>query len=286
MSRRRTTVRWLACGAFAGCCFAAFTFREPSHGGRSLGWWLSRVTDRNSSAETRAEAEQAIRCIGAPRCVPVLLRKFHAVDSPLCLELNDLLRRYARGRFRFQEADDEHEQARVAFQILGNAASGAMPDLERAFRDTNLSSRAACSLVFVATPERAIALFSAGMTNEDFHIRGASVVGCFHLGTNAWPLKSQILAARHDPSRWISLTAFGWIRRNLPVTESVPLMVDGVAHPDPAVRSLLMMELAEMGPATKPCAGKIAQLLHAPESHVREDAFKILQTIDPESRFH
>jgi hypothetical protein len=218
--------------------------------------------------------------------VPVLSRKFHAVDSLWRLKLNDCLRRYAGGRFHFPEADDEHEQARVGFQILGNAASAALPDLERAFRDTNLSSRAACSLVFVAAPERAIARFGAGMTNKDFSIRGASIVGCFYLGTNASPLKSQILAARHDPGRWISLTAFGWIRRHLPVTESVPLLVDGVAHPDPAVRSILMMELAELGPATKPCAGKIAQLLHAPESHVREDAFKILQTIDPEFRFH
>lgn len=105
---------------------------EPVYEGRPLREWLPALdpVKRNLPNLSARDARRAVRAAGT-NSFPVLFRLLRASDSPLKLKLVTLLNKQNRIDVRIITAENLHREAEVAFQLLGQRADAAVPELLR-----------------------------------------------------------------------------------------------------------------------------------------------------------
>lgn len=163
---REKTRRILFIGAIV-ICLAAFSWvvlhsREPTFQGKSLTFWLEKLSQSNGPNidQVEPEAAFAVRQIGA-KAVPRLLSLAAAKDTRTYQFLRKLAEK--QSYIHFPISSEEHfehlnELAAYGFYALGTRGEKAAPDLGRLLKDDDAHVRgvAACSLGFMGEAARPI----------------------------------------------------------------------------------------------------------------------------------
>lgn len=185
---RRTTLL-LFCTAAAGLLAVAPVLRwteEPRHGGRTLDDWLAQM--QLTSGTQKEQSRQAVRSIGT-NAVPYLLkyvryesgrarRRLGTMLEHAPLQIVGLRRRWADPE-RFREMGVE------GFRALGEAAVGAVPELEKQLNHGPHPASAAAALAGIG-PATLPVLMNA-VRSELPETRRSAVVALGHLGSAAYP---------------------------------------------------------------------------------------------------
>jgi hypothetical protein len=108
---------------------------EPVYEGKPLGLWLEGYNPIYYTGRTTlspdgqaAQSDEAVRSIGT-NGIPVLLRELRKRDSPLKLKLMALAGWQRFLKYRSDFAVNRNAAAARAFDVLGSAASNAVPAL-------------------------------------------------------------------------------------------------------------------------------------------------------------
>lgn len=162
-----------ACLAIVPVCEGASL--EPKHQGKTLGQWIELHEQAPAGSEQELQAADAIRKIGT-NAVPILTQ------------------------WVSDTASDYHLKAPNAFEILGPASAGAIPELDRLIHGTNelVTITAAMCLGKIGGPA-APALVNA-LTNGNYRISTAAALALPDLGTNAAPAIPYLLSELRHPN--------------------------------------------------------------------------------------
>jgi hypothetical protein len=140
--RKRIRILWslLAIIILALLAFYALAPHGPSYAGRSLNSWLRQLDDGDKGegipwttwdidrSGEQEKAAEAIRKMGT-NAVPYLLQTLTNRDSDLKLKVLAMLAKQHLIKIPTPETNRLHRAAALAFDALGPAAKGAVPDL-------------------------------------------------------------------------------------------------------------------------------------------------------------
>ncbi|NBV23362.1 MAG: hypothetical protein EBS05_15760 [Proteobacteria bacterium] len=101
---------------------------ELVYQGKPLRAWLKTYVGSSKDIEVQAEAVAAIRKIGT-NGIPTLLRMIQASDSNLRTRLQALAEKQSSIKFNFADAESIRDMAMWGFQVLGEDAKEAVPEL-------------------------------------------------------------------------------------------------------------------------------------------------------------
>lgn len=181
---------------------------EPSHGGKSLTYWTTRLVAPNSPEVDKAR--EAIRGIGED-ALPFLLRDLSAKDSGWKLKVNDWLEHQSLIKSRFSLASNRRTRAAEAMVALGPEAKSGITELVQLIRRNdglvNTGSRVLCAVGTDATRQ---ALSLLADTNVNLRAMGASSLGVLiDDPERAVPALTLLLSDRDKRVRSIAARALG-----------------------------------------------------------------------------
>ena len=182
MSKRRTFLGLaIAVSALAVILVIASRSAEPTYKGRPLISWLAQCSATPLNETQRlAQAQAAVRTIGAPKALPTLLNLVRTKDSPARAWVTEKLERhpsrFLRQRSMYEEqlldrdqthpvekgitlhwqsATERQLEAIDGFEILGTNCASADPELTQLLDDKDLAFVAVGCLAEIGKPAEA-----------------------------------------------------------------------------------------------------------------------------------
>jgi HEAT repeat protein len=147
---------------------------EPIYGGRKLTDWLRECSDTPLMETQRlAQAQAAVRAIGADKALPTLLRLVSTRDGPLKEWMMDLAEKHRVRSSHLRRAWERQQQGLAGFEVLGTNCAGAVGNLTKLLEDKDLAVTAVRCLDHIGR--------SAGwplrqcLTHRDWHVRELSI---------------------------------------------------------------------------------------------------------------
>ena len=170
MRRWRWKTVFLLSGIVLIVAVALLSAREPHHNGRSLQSWLQQCADTPLTETQRlAEAQAAVRAIGAPKALPELLKLSRTRDSRIRQWLVEKTEKF-NGRFlRCHSATELQLRGIAGFEVLGTNAAPAVGELKRMLGEKEFAFVATRCLENIGKP--AEAALCECLTNQDWHVR-------------------------------------------------------------------------------------------------------------------
>lgn len=148
--------------------------REPSYEGRSLHSWLKQCSDTPLMETQRlAEAQTAVRAIGASKALPELLQLVKTRDNRVRTWLAEKTERFEGRFFRWHSAIELQLYGIAGFEVLGTNTAPAVGELTKLLDDQEFAFVAARCLENVGKP--AESALCQCLTNQDWRIRHLSV---------------------------------------------------------------------------------------------------------------
>jgi hypothetical protein len=270
-------------------CWLVLRNPEPRYKGRTLTYWLAVHKKADADSAEEREAEDAIRKIGT-NALPHLVARLRykrpawktkavriAIDLPGPLDdwLTTLI----------LEKEDKYEAAYEGFEILGPAATPAVPELIELLRDKDTWDIAQVALMRVGEP--AIPGLAAALTNrsnppriraaaadvlgnsgesnsavvkillpcleDEPHVARFSAVALGHLKMESEivvPALAQAVTGRYLEVRGASIWALGQFGTN--ATSALPLLTNLLDHPDRRIRDAVTNALENIAPGFLP----------------------------------
>ena len=131
---------------------AVLSFRpvQPSYDGKYLEHWLIQL--QSLSSLERTTAERAVREIGAD-AVPTLTAWLTHQDSEFEKRFVSLLRKFGVIQRDWRSENYYRSKAMCGFEVLGNEAASALPDLRQLIQEPEYASDAAFALLQVSPTE-------------------------------------------------------------------------------------------------------------------------------------
>jgi len=162
---------WAVIAVLAVLAVAAFlSGREPHYQGRSLTSWLQQCYDTPSMETQRlAEAQSAIRAIGAKRALPQLMRFVKANDDPASAWSLGKGKALRWSVPTWRSAEEWQQLGIAGFEVLDTNAAPALAELAPMLNDPRHAFDAVRCLVFIG-PAAEGALCQA-LTNASSQIR-------------------------------------------------------------------------------------------------------------------
>jgi hypothetical protein len=287
--RRRSLYLFLAGALLLGALTPlVIPSREPRYQGRTLTSWLLQA--ENSSIlylEVDSHvppAVDAVRQIG-PAAIPDLLAWIEH-PTPLMEQELDALRHLAPGITNTKSRKkDRAVLAMLGFQILGPAASAAVPELTRLMKDPNATQptreAAMFALARLGTNGLPSLLEALANTNQPARRLVAYAVGSMqYLGTNASPAVPVLVNLLKDQEEQIATraaTALGDLAIEPSLT--IPALTNALRDPRPFVRASAASALAHLGEQARPAIPALTEALSDPKLQVRAAATNALLLI-------
>jgi hypothetical protein len=291
LNRRRLLVLltvWLVVG------LAALVWHgpsEPRYQGTSLSQWLRlyRPFDRGASAHSQ-EAD-AVRHIGT-NALPFLVSWMEDVGSlPPWKErlLRYAWNRHLPGNEILLETLAKHEllaeRAASGFEILGEAAAPAIPELVRVANHGNSASSRAATIALAHLGKDALVPLLTLIVNSASPVRDEamwSVARMHYLGTNAHPAVVLLIQYLNDPQLAPSAAnVLGSLRLESDVT--VPALAESTHSSEPRLRMAAATSLGMFGASARPAVPELLKMLDDPSLDIRQRATNALQLIAPEA---
>lgn len=229
---------------------------EPVYEGKSLSLWLddyykfTYVSGTQDNPVARKKAQEAIRQIGT-NGLPTVLRMIKArKPSPVVLKLLELAGSRSLYRILYnRSASHSHDEADLAFQVLGTNAACAVPDLIRICTQPRYPASqeyAVRALGHIGPAAKAaipMLLDDFAHTNGDVRCAAVSAV----VGIQGDPniVVPALQGMLKDPNRNVRLSAASGLRN---AHSAIPGLVVALHDPDPDVREEVENTLWNLAP--------------------------------------
>jgi len=232
MRKRRVFGVLAACALVALIATLTFpTERQPEYRGRKLEEWLKLYLQSPDRFTDGQEAAEAVRHIGT-NALPWLLKwtdyeppawkMMVATNAPAAARKPGYFRS-AYLRLLNRPADDLNWLARSGFEILGQQARPALPEVQRRMVDWGKPWRAGIATQIytqIEGPGGVPALVSA-LVSTNANCRQSAAFCLATLGTNGAPAASALRKALNDPDPIVRRFAGVALQRVLPKTQDV-----------------------------------------------------------------
>jgi HEAT repeat protein len=222
--------------------------REPSYKGVTLCKWLESETvgyemvSATLSHKHQAAAAEAAQAIGS-KALPALLEKMRATDDTLGnrlkVQANELLDSLSLFGFRFarRPAWVEHIRAIAWFDYLGPRGKEAIPGLAPLLDQPNFNSQINVGLALGCIGPDSLPVLRSGLTNRNWRVRLACLIGLSVMQTNAQVASPDIVARIKDASPSVGFTALRTLRVVLPKQDAqIPVLLEALRNPVVEVR--------------------------------------------------
>ncbi len=266
--------------------------KEPGYQGKLLSEWLKAYRPLGGTAPGSQKAADAVRHIGT-NALPFLVSWIE--DQQNTPPWRARLLSYAwkpgsPGREILLETILNREvrgtRAAWGFEILGEAAAPAIPDLVRVANQGNPGSSPAATAALAYLGKDGLLPLLALMTNSSSLVRyqaNLSAPQMEYLGTKARPGVVMLIHYLGDPDVATSAAEVpGWLQLESDIT--VPALAECCRRPSkPDLRRAAVFGLLMFGPSARPAVPKLLKMLDDPSVDVRSMATNALQRIAPEA---
>lgn len=213
--------------------------REPVYEGRPLSVWLDHHVPSSAARPPFGspgwkEADDAIRHIGTSG-IPTLLQMLRAKDRPPWVrKLMEIARRFGLRRLQYRYAMDLHEEAEYAFEMLGDTAVSAVPELIRIYEQNLSPSSQSCTALALGHigrgAEAALPVLIRGFAHTNADVRFHAVSAVMSIGGNPEVVIPALTRALEDPQvnvRWNALVGLSrFFGRARPVVPQILKMLN------------------------------------------------------------
>lgn len=266
--------------------------REPGYQGKLLSEWLKAYRPVGGRAPGSQQAADAVRHIGT-NALPFLLSWIEDQQDPppwRARLLSYAWKPGSPGREILLQTIAIREvrgtRAAWGFEILGEAARPAIPDLVRVANQGRAGSSPAATAALAYLGKDALLPLLALMTNSSSLVRYQAYLSApqmEYLGTNARPGVVLLIHYLSDPS--IARTAaevLGWLQLESDIT--VPALAECCTRSSkPDLRRAAVFSLLMFGPSARPAVPELLKMLNDPSVDVRTMATNALQRIAPDA---
>ncbi|HTV62484.1 MAG TPA: HEAT repeat domain-containing protein [Verrucomicrobiae bacterium] len=263
--------------------------REPRYHGRSLTSWLQQCFDTPLMETQRlAEAQDAVRAVGAKRALPKLLRLVESKDDPVSLwimDAGDKLRlsdESGLGFIRWHSAQDFQWLGVRGFEALGTNAAPAAAELGKLLDQKDRILVTERCLEAIGKPAEPV--LCRALTNQDERIRQWAIDELAPDTDDVVEYIARIKPRLQDSSitvRSEAVDAIG-IQANAPEL-AIPLLLDALK--DSAVSANAANALANFGTNSLVAFPQLVKLVDSEDESTASAALRALIVIAPDESF-
>ena len=258
-----------------------FSRSEPRYHGRTLSGWLQQCYDTPLMETQRlAEAQNAVRAIGAKKALPRLLKLVVAKEDPASKWILEKSEEWRIEFLHWHSAEDFQQLGIAGFEALGTNATPAVGELTKLLQDTGNAFTAVRCLVFIGTPaEPAV---SQALTNKSREVR------YFAAQQFAWVTDDDVvfLARMKDclkdsdaSVRFAAVQGVG--EQTQAPGEAVPLLIAALDDGDDRVSSQAVSALSGFGTNAASAFATLTNLVDTGTQAQARSALKALAAIAP-----
>jgi len=213
-SGQATVLVGLAMLGLAVVCYLVLRApREPVYQGKTLSVWLETYNPASGpgrGSPAWKAADEALRHIGT-NAIPCLLRKLRARDSGLKLRLVAWAQRQHFIKIHFVPAAARNIEASRAFIVLGSTAKAALPDLIKAYQETQSVeawSAIEDALAWIGPEARpALPLLLRAATNANSRVRANALWALGEIHAQPEACVPALLRGLNDGDAWVQTSA-------------------------------------------------------------------------------
>ena len=220
--------------------------RDPRYGGRSLTSWLQQCSDTPLMETQRlAEAQAAVRAIGAARVLPKSLSLVETREDPISPWIMAKSEKYHLRFLKWRSAEDLQQLGIAGFEVLGTNAAPAIGELAALLADSHQAFTAVRCLIAIGTP--AEAAVSQALTNQSDQVRyfATQQFGWVTDDTEDFLIHMKKCLDNPAGSHFAAVQGIG-LQTHAP-DSAIPLLIEALLDKQDAVSSSAAKFLADFG---------------------------------------
>jgi HEAT repeat protein len=254
---------------------------EPRYRGRTLGSWLQQCSDTPLMETQRlAEAQEAVRAIGAQKALPMLLSLVETKDDPVSTWMMEKTEKYRMRNLHWRSAIERQLEGIAGFEVLGTNCAAAVGELTKLLDDKELAFVAARCLENVGkSAERALCQC---LTNGDWQVRHLSVSALASVTDDVEVYISRIKPRLSDVEPGVRFATVQAISEQNEAPElAVPLLISVLRDGDDGVCAQATGGLAGFGTNASSAFPALTNLVATGRDGQRRAALKALASLTP-----
>ena len=254
---------------------------EPRYRGRTLGSWLQQCSDTPLMETQRlAEAQEAVRAIGAQKALPMLLSLVETKDDPVSTWMMEKTEKYRMRNLHWRSAIERQLEGIAGFEVLGTNCAAAVGELRKLLDDKELAFVAARCLENVGkSAERALCQC---LTNGDWQVRHLSVSALASVTDDVEVYISRIKPRLSDVEPGVRFATVQAISEQNEAPElAVPLLISVLRDGDDGVCAQATGGLAGFGTNASSAFPALTNLVATGRDGQRRAALKALASLTP-----
>ena len=231
---------------FGGVILLSFP-REPRYQGRSLSSWLQQCYDTPLMETQRlAEAQSAVRAIGAKKSLPVLLKLVETKEDPVSTWLIGQREKLRIDFLHWRSAEDWQQLGIAGFEALDTNAAPAVAELTKLLNDRKHAFVAVRCLVAVGPPaEQSV---SQALTNQSVQVRYFATQQFAWVTENDEVYLAKMRECLKDPDGSVRFAAVQGIGLQTQAPDlAIPLLLEALRDKQDTVASWAAKFLADFG---------------------------------------
>lgn len=235
--------------------------REPSYGGKPLSFWLTQYfhnklsyTGDTERATLREEAKNAIKAMGT-NSIPTLLKMIRTSDFRITNYLyNQLLKSPFRKilfSIHYRPAEYYNQNGAIGFEVLGEEAKVAVPDLTRIFeQNISMTSQQCAANALGAIGESAKGALPSllrALTNANSGVRFNAIRGLSQIHGDPDASVPALMRAVNDPSSFNRAMAIDGLGEYGPeASRALPLLFSLTTNTDISLRPRAVWSIGQI----------------------------------------
>lgn len=280
----KVVISLIALAVLAAVFWGIVRSREPRYQGKPLSTWLrvleSGIEDQDEGR--MIEARQAITAMGT-NALPCLIKKLGTRDPVWKTALGDLLDKQSVVDWRPRMAELEQYAASQAFEILGETAAPAIPQLAALLPQPHAAPVAVMALANIGPP--ALPVLREALTNRNIYGRECIPFALGHIAGDKRPHLPVLLDSLRDPDpsvRSAAVQVLGILQMEEDTV--VPALVPLIRDPDLLVRRQTARALGRFPRRPELVVPALAPGLDDPNWSVRHLSLVALAAFGPDAR--
>jgi len=266
---------------FGGVILLLFP-REPRYQGRSLSSWLQQCYDTPLMETQRlAEAQSAVRAIGAKKSLPVLLKLVGTKEDPISTWLIVQRENLRIDFLHWRSAEDWQQLGIAGFEALETNAAPAVTELTKLLNDKERAFVAVRCLVAVGPPAKQSV--SQALTNQSVQVRYFATQQFAWMTDNDEVYLAKMRECLEDPDGSVRFAAVQGIGLQTQAPDlAIPLLLEALGDKQDTVASWAAKFLANFGTNALRAFPDLSNAVEHGSPNTVNQALKSLVAIAPE----
>jgi hypothetical protein len=256
--------------------------REPHYQGRSLSSWLQQSYDTPLMETQRlAEAQSAVRAIGAKKSLPVLLKLVETKEDPVSTWLIGQREKLRIDFLHWRSAEEWQQLGIAGFEALDTNAAPAVAELTKLLNDKEHAFVAVRCLVAVGPP--AEPSVSQALTNQSVEVRYFATQQFAWMTDNDEVYLAKMRECLEDPAGSVRFAAVQGIGLQTQAPElAIPLLREALRDKQDTVASWAAKFLTDFGTNALRAFPDLSNAVEHGSPNTVYEAMKTLVAIAPD----